>query len=78
MQQLKTLPETEAADWLRRYGNYLDQVVGTTASTRQHYCLVVRQFLNNTFGLGHVDWSILNAQILAENALVPMIHYWNS
>ena len=60
------VPETDVAHWLHRYDNYLNQVVGTTASTRQRYCLVVRQFLNNTFGCSHVDWNILNAQMLAE------------
>ena len=60
------MPETDATYWLYRYDNYLDQVVGTTASTRQRYCLVIKRFLNDSFGCDRVDWSILNAQMLAE------------
>jgi len=59
-------PRTEADHWLRRYEQYLDQVCGLAASTRHHYLLIARRFLAACFGTGHLAWSSLQAQQIAD------------
>jgi integrase/recombinase XerD len=59
-------PRTEADHGLRRYEQYLDQVCGLAASTRHHYLLIARRFLAACFGTGHLAWSSLQAQQIAD------------
>ncbi|HSX77096.1 MAG TPA: site-specific integrase [Candidatus Saccharimonadia bacterium] len=57
---------TEAGQWLLRYEQYLDQVCGTAAGTRRHYLRMARRFLAACFGMGHLAWSSLQAQQIAD------------
>lgn len=64
-ERLDGSPHTEAGQWLLRYEQHLDQVCGTAASTRRHYLRIARRFLAACFGTGHLDWSSLQAQQIA-------------
>lgn len=57
---------TEAGQWLLRYEQYLDQVCGTAAGTRHHYLRMAKRFLTACFGTGHLAWSSLQAQQIAD------------
>jgi len=60
------VPQTEADQWLLRYAQYLEQVCGTAASTRQHYVRMARRFLAACFGTSRVDWHALQAHHVAD------------
>ncbi len=57
---------TEADQWLLRYEQYLAQVCGTATSTRRHYLRIAKRFLVACFGTGHMAWSALQAQQIAD------------
>ena len=59
-------PRTPTEQWLLRYEQYLDQVCGNAASTRDHYLHIARRFLTACFGSGRLAWSSLQAQQIAE------------
>jgi integrase/recombinase XerD len=59
-------PRTEAAQWLTRYAQYLEQVCGTAPSTRTAYLRIVTRLLAALFGTGRVQWSTVSAQALTD------------
>jgi integrase/recombinase XerD len=61
----EAVPQTDADHWLLRYAQYLEQVCGTAANTRQHYLRMARRFLAACFGTGRVDWHALQAHHVA-------------
>ena len=65
-ERINASPRTEADQWLIRYEQYLDHVCGTAASTRHHYLRMARHFLAACFGTGHLVWSSLQAQQIAD------------
>ncbi len=52
--------------WLARYEQYLEQVVGAVVSTRQRYRPIVRQFIRKCCISGEVNWPSLSAQTITE------------
>ncbi len=52
--------------WLARYEQYLEQVVGAAIGTRQRYRPIVRQFITKCCISGEIDWSSLCAQTITE------------
>jgi integrase/recombinase XerD len=65
-ERIDDAPLTEADQWLLRYDQYLDQVCGAAVSTRHHYLRMARRFLAACFSTGHLDWSSLHAQQIAD------------
>jgi integrase/recombinase XerD len=63
---IDAFPRTEADRWLRRYAQFLDQVCGVAASTRHSYLRMAKRFLATAFGTGHLAWSSLQAQQIAD------------
>ena len=53
--------QTEAAQWLVRYAQYLEHVCGAAISTRTAYLRIVTRFLAVMFGSGRMQWSPLPA-----------------
>ena len=60
-----TTPLTAADAWLRRYEQYLPQVLGAAPSTRQCYLRIAQRFLATYSMAGPLDWSALQAQHVA-------------
>ena len=58
-------PETPAARWAARFGEYLERVAGAAVSTRQRYQLTVERFLQGRFAGTEPDWSQLCADDLS-------------
>ena len=57
---------TPVDQWLTRYEQYLEQVVGTVINTRLCYRPIVRQFITKCCVSGEVDWPSLSAQTITE------------
>ena len=60
------LPPTDAAQWLQRYAQYLEHVLGAALSTRQNYLRFARRFLTAHFGANPIDWQGVDAQDFAD------------
>lgn len=58
--------QTEAAQWLMRYAQYLEHVCGTAPGTRTAYLRIVRRLLTSLFGTGRVQWRTVSAQALTD------------
>jgi integrase/recombinase XerD len=58
--------QTEAAQWLVRYAQYLEHVCGTAPGTRTAYLRIVTRLLAALFGAGHVQWRTVSAQALTD------------
>src|SRR5215813_1225075 len=61
-----TLAQTEAAQWLGRYAQYLEHVCGAAPGTRTAYLRIVTRFLTALFGAGRVRWRTVSAQALTD------------
>lgn len=59
-------PSSPVDQWLARYEQYLEQVVGAVVSTRQCYRPIVRQFITKCCISGEVNWPSLSAQTITE------------
>jgi site-specific recombinase XerD len=58
--------QTEAAQWLVRYTQYLEHVCGTAPGTRTAYLRIVTRLLTALFGTGRVQWHTVSAQALTD------------
>lgn len=59
-------PLAPVDQWLARYEQYLEQVVGAVVSTRQCYRPIVRRFITTCCILGEINWPSLSAQTITE------------
>jgi site-specific recombinase XerD len=57
-------PVLPVEQWLRRFDDHLQRVVGSAPSTRQRYRPLLSRFLMNRFGHNEPDWSHLSADDL--------------
>jgi len=58
--------QTDAAQWLGRYAQYLEHVCGAAPGTRTAYLRIVTRFLTALFGAGRVQWRTVSAQALTD------------
>src|SRR5215831_19012419 len=58
--------QTEAAQWLVRYTQYLEHVCGTAPGTRTAYLRIVTRLLTALFGAGRVQWHTVPAPALTD------------
>jgi site-specific recombinase XerD len=58
--------QTEAAQWLVRYAQYLEHVCGTALGTRTAYLRIVTRLLTSLFGAGRVQWCTMSALALTD------------
>lgn len=61
-----TPAQTEAAQWLGRYAQYLEHVCGAAPGTCTAYLRIVTRFLTALFGTGRVQWHTVSAQALTD------------
>jgi site-specific recombinase XerD len=59
------LPPTDADQWLQRYAQYLEHVLGAAQRTRQNYLRCARRFLTTRFGTTPIAWEGVDAQDFA-------------
>jgi integrase len=62
LEAIEAPPRTAADRWLLHYEQFLDQVCGVAASTRQAYRRMAKRFLGSCCGTGHLAWSSWQAQ----------------
>jgi site-specific recombinase XerD len=58
--------QTEAAQWLVRYAQYLEHVCGSAPGTHTAYLRIVTRLLTALFGAGRVQWHTVPAQALTD------------
>jgi site-specific recombinase XerD len=61
-----SLPPTDADQWLQRYAQYLEHVLGAALSTRQNYLRFAQRFLTARFGTTPIEWAGVDAQDFAD------------
>ena len=61
-----TPAQTEAAQWIGRYAQYLEHVCGAAPGTRTAYLRIVTRLLTALFGAGRVRWHTVSAQALTD------------
>jgi len=61
-----TPAQTEAAQGLGRYAQYLEHVCGAAPGTRTAYLRIVTRLLTALFGAGRVRWHTVSAQALTD------------
>ena len=59
-------PIAPVDQWLARYEQYMEQVVGAVVGTRQRYHPIVRRFITNCCISGDVNWPSLSAATITE------------
>jgi site-specific recombinase XerD len=57
----KSLPETEVRQWLIRYQEYLEKVLGLAPKTYQRYLFFAARLLETLSQQGIIEWSTFNA-----------------
>jgi site-specific recombinase XerD len=63
---------TQAKEWLRRYGDYLERVQGLMPGTRRQYLLIADRFLKAQTTNETVDWSAVTADTIIDFAKKDM------
>lgn len=62
------LPETPARQWVSRFSEHLERIVGAAVSTRRQYERIAARFLQQRFGGAEPEWSQLCAEDLSSFA----------
>jgi site-specific recombinase XerD len=58
--------QTEVAQWLVHYAQYLEHVCGSALGTRTAYLRIVTRLLTALFGAGRVQWHTVSAQAVTD------------
>jgi len=66
LQPAENLPETEAQQWLIRYREHLEKVLGLAPTTRQKYLFFATRLLSSMSQQGVIEWPAFTADKIIE------------
>ena len=61
-----TVPPTECERWLGCFDQYMERVIGAAPTTRDIYRRIVRRFVEERFGNGPLNWTLIKAEQVSQ------------